>query len=122
MKQIRVHPKLVDTFDSDYERRKDEGSYIPKGKGKGKQPKKIKKIKKTEVEKLEGWQPWDKSSERKGLDYGEDDDTDEKEKTPYYKQETTTASMGNWNRYSKMVGKDCERISLAGLSVHGSRY
>ena len=69
MKQIGVDPKLVDTFDTD-----DEGGYTPKGKGKGKQPKKIKK---TEVEKLEGWQPWDKPVERKGLDYGEADDDDD---------------------------------------------
>ena len=46
-----------------------------------------------------------------------------KKKTRYHKHErTTTASMGNWNRYSKMVGKDWDRISLARLSVHGSSY
>ena len=69
MKQVGVDPKVVDSFDTD-----EEGGHTPKGIGKGKKPKKIKK---TEVEKLQGWQPWDKPAERKGLDFDEDDtDTD----------------------------------------------
>lgn len=65
LKSIDVDPKYVDD---------DDGGYSPKGKAKGKQPKKAKKI---EWEKLtEGWESWDHPDKQK-LDYGTDDeDTD----------------------------------------------
>ena len=69
MKKIGVDPKLVDSFDTD----DDDGGYSPKGRAKGKQPKKAKK---TEWEKLtEGWESWD-NPEKQKLDYDTDDDTD----------------------------------------------
>ena len=65
LKSIGVDPKYIDDDD--------DGGYSPKGKAKGKQPKKAKK---TEWEKLtEGWESWDQPDKRK-LDYGTDDDTD----------------------------------------------
>ena len=66
LKSIGVDPKYIDDDD--------DGGYSPKGKAKGKQPKKAKK---TEWEKLtEGWESWDQPEKQK-LDYGTDDeDTD----------------------------------------------
>ena len=65
LKSIGVDPKYIDDDD--------DGGYSPKGKAKGKQPKKAKK---TEWEKLtEGWESWDPPDKRK-LDYGTDKDTD----------------------------------------------
>jgi len=102
LRGIGLDPQSIDDDLND-----EEGGYSPK-----KVTKKQKKRKPTAAERLKPWEEW-KNPSRRRLSY---------DKNWSQQDQDLQKATWLWLRHSETVGQDGHRISLAGLSVHGTGH